>query len=243
MSHDFEIKEGAFIISDAHYSAKRPELEQLFSRIDEGILQPTQLILMGDIFDALFAPIPTTLHINKKMINLLNSIASKIEVLYLEGNHDFCLDGIFENVKIIPLAQQPLTCKFQDKTVLLAHGDFSEGLSYRFYTALIRSRFILNLLNLINTLSNNTILSKLDSYLDKKEDCNQFRGFENYIQKRLQEQFRDRCDYFFEGHFHQNRGFKVGDFNYFNLAAFACNQRYFIVQSSQKELVLGEKNL
>lgn len=243
MSLNFEIKEGAFIISDAHYSAKRPQLQTLFTKIDSGELKPTQLILMGDIFDTLFAPISKTLHVNQNMIDLLNSIAAKIEVLYLEGNHDFCLDGIFKNVKIVSLSQQPLTCKFENKTVMLAHGDFSEGLAFRFYTTLIRSRFVLACLNIINTLSKNAILKKLDAYLGKKEDCNKFTGFESYIERRLLKRFTQRCDYFIEGHFHQNRGFKVGDFSYFNLAAFACNQRFFIVQSSPKELLLETQEL
>jgi UDP-2,3-diacylglucosamine hydrolase len=243
MSLDFEIKDGAFIVSDAHYSSRRPELKDFFEKILSGELFPTQLILMGDIFDTLFAPIPKTLHVNKEMVALLNLIASKIEVLYLEGNHDFCLDGIFENIKIVPLSQQPFACKYKEKRVMLAHGDFSEGFMYKLYTSLIRSRFLLSVLRVIDSLGKNFILKKLDIYLAKKKDCNSFEGFENYINNRLRERFHKRCDYFFEGHFHQNRGFLVGDFHYFNLAAFACNQRFFIVQSSDKDLLLEENHL
>ena len=239
MSHRLELKSGAFIISDAHYSSHhRPELKSLFQEIDSGRLTPSQLILMGDIFDTLFSPIPYTLDANRDMIELLNSIAKKIEVVYLEGNHDFCLEGIFENIRTYPLESQPLTCKYEDKRVLLSHGDFSEGLGYKIYTSLIRSRFMLCILKYIDILGNHFILKKLDEYLQTKEDCNNFEAFEEYITARLEKRFSNRCDYFIEGHFHQNRSFKVGDFTYINLAAFACNQRYFIVQSSPKELLL-----
>jgi UDP-2,3-diacylglucosamine hydrolase len=238
MSHSFEIKEGAFIVSDAHYSVHRPELKNLLEEIDLGHLHPTQLILMGDIFDTLFAPIPYTLHLNFSMIELLNSIAQKIEVIYLEGNHDFCLEGIFCNVKTIPLSLQPLTCRYKNKKVLLAHGDFSEGLGYKIYTSLIRSRAILTILRFIDILGNHFILKKLDRYLQKKEDCNHFKNFEEYIVARLGRKFSHSCDVFIEGHFHQNRSFLVGDCTYINLPAFACNQRYIIVQSSQEELLL-----
>ena len=241
MSHNFEIKEGAFIISDAHYSTHRPQLKELFEDIDSKRLQPSQLILMGDIFDTLFGPIPYTLHHNKKMIDLLNSIAQKIEVLYLEGNHDFCLDTVFKNIKIVPLSLQPLTCKYKSKTVLLAHGDFGEDVGYKIYTSIIRNRFILALLKYIDIFGNHFILKKLDIYLQKKEDCNQFATFKEYITARLGKRFSHSCDYFIEGHFHQNKSFVVEDFIYFNLAAFACNQRYFIVQSSQEELILEVK--
>ena len=238
MSHSFELREGAFIISDAHYSAHhRPELKTFLQDILSGKFQPTQLILMGDIFDILFSPISHSLHVNKDMIELLDEIASKMEVIYLEGNHDFCLEGIFKNIKTVPLQQQPLTCKYKNKRVLLAHGDFSEGFTYKVYTALIRSRFLLTLLGFIDSVGNHFILQKLDRYLEKKEDCNGFRGFETYVKNRLSQRFNDRCDYFFEGHFHQNKSFQIENFTYINLPAFACNQRYFIVQSSAEELL------
>ena len=238
MSHNIELKEGAFLIADAHYSPHRPELKSLFEEIDSGLLQPTQLILMGDIFDMLFGVIPYTLHVNKEMLDLLNSIAQKIEVIYLEGNHDFCLDNVFENVKIVPLASQPLTCNYNDKTILLAHGDLGEDFGYKIYTSMIRNRLVLTFLKYIDIIGNHFILKKLDSYLQKKEDCNHFETFQGYITARLGKRFFNRCDYFIEGHFHQNRSFLVENFLYINLAAFACNQRYFIVQSSQEELLL-----
>ncbi|MBU0632096.1 metallophosphoesterase [bacterium] len=239
MSHNLELKQGAFIISDAHYSSHhRPELKTLFEDINSGRLNPTQLILMGDIFDALFAPITYTLHVNKDMIQLLDAISNKIEVVYLEGNHDFCLEGIFKNIKIFPLELQPVACKYGEKTVLLSHGDFSEGTMYKIYTSLIRSRFMLYILKYIDIVGNHFILKKLDAYLHKKEDCNDFEAFYEYIFARIGKRFSNRCDYFIEGHFHQDKSFKVDNFTYINLAAFACNQRYFIVQSFQEELLL-----
>lgn len=239
MSHSFELKKGAFVISDAHYSSHhRPELKALFEDIRSNRLEPTQLILMGDIFDALFAPIPYTQEVNQDMIELLDEISKRIEVIYLEGNHDFCLEGIFENIKIYPLESQPVTCKYEDKTVLLSHGDLGEGMLYKIYTSIIRSRFILYILKYIDILGDHFILKKLDDYLSKKEDCNNFESFLEYITARIGKRFTNRCDYFIEGHFHQNKSFKVDGFTYINLAAFACNQRYFIVQSSQEELLL-----
>ncbi|WP_345993525.1 metallophosphoesterase [Sulfurimonas sp. HSL-1716] len=239
MSHSFELKKGAFIISDAHYSSHhRPELKSLFEDIFSGRLNPSQLILMGDIFDALFAPIPYTVHENRDMIGLLNGISKKIEIVYLEGNHDFCLKGIFENIKIYPLKSQPVSCRYENKTVLLAHGDLGEGILYKIYTSLIRSPFVLYLLKYIDILGNHFILKNLDRYLQKKEDCNDFEAFQEYITARIGKRFTGRCDYFIEGHFHQNRSFEIDDFVYINLPAFACNQRYFIVQSSQQELLL-----
>jgi len=70
-----ELREGACIISDAHYSPDRPELLVLIKSIYSKELPVTQLILMGDIFDALFGLIEYTYTSNEEMIRLLELIA------------------------------------------------------------------------------------------------------------------------------------------------------------------------
>ncbi|MDX1295192.1 MAG: UDP-2,3-diacylglucosamine hydrolase, partial [Sulfurimonadaceae bacterium] len=84
------------------------------------------------------------------------------------------------------------------------------------------------------------IIKWLDRYLDRKEDCNEFTGFEGYITKRLEGVDLSGIDYFIEGHYHQNRGFSTGSCRYFNLGAFACNQRYYEVKSSKDQGLLSE---
>jgi len=235
------IKEGAYLISDAHYSDLRPELLNLIQEIHSKKLLPTQLILMGDIFDALFGGVAYTQKKNRKMIRLLDEIAKMIEVIYLEGNHDFNLNTCFESIKIFPISSQPLECFYKDKKVYLAHGDFDGGFGYLLYTRAIRNRVFVKFLTLIDYLIGHKILKKLDEYLAKKEDCREFVGFEAFVSSRLENKYS--CEYFIEGHYHQNRSFEVGDFHYINLGAFACNQRYFIVKSLQDKLLLEEKRL
>jgi len=238
MSHKLELREGAYIISDAHYSLQRPELLALIEDIHSKKLQPSQLILMGDIFDALFGSIEYTYETNQRMIELIEAIAKEIEVIYLEGNHDFHLKVIFQNVIIFPLAQQPVTLSFENKKVCLAHGDFDGKLGYKIYTALIRNPFVLFVLKYLDKALNHLIINKIEGHLDKKDDCVELSWFEEFIQNRFKNRFE--CDYFIEGHFHQNRRLKLEDFTYINLAAFACNQRYFIVKSLQDKEFLQE---
>lgn len=236
-----EIKEGAFVISDAHHSHKRPQLLNFFKDIQSKKYQPTQLILMGDIFDVLIGGIAKTIEQNKEIVEVLKDISKNIDVIYLEGNHDFNLKSIFKNIKVYRLSQQPLECLANGKTTYLAHGDFSAPVGYRIYTFFIRNRFILLILNTINKLFNNLILNKLDNYLDKKDDCKKIENFEQIIKKRIENKFD--CEYFIEGHFHQDSLLKLKNCNYINLGAFACNQRYFVVKFANKELLLGNKYL
>lgn len=239
MSHSIEIKEGAFVISDAHYSSARPELLEFIKAIRSKEFQPSQLLLMGDIFDALFGSIEYTYRDNQELINLLEEIAQEIEVIYFEGNHDFNLQAVFTNIKIFTIEEQPVLCNYKDKKVYLAHGDFDGKLGYKLYTALIRNRLVLQLLKPIDNLFNHFILNFVDTHLMKKDDCKELSWFDDFIQNRFGNRFD--CEYFIEGHFHQNKTIKLEKMSYVNLGAFACNQRYFIVKSLQNNTILEEK--
>jgi len=233
-----EIKEGAFVIADAHYSHIREELLFLIEDIHSKKLKPTQLILMGDIFDALFGNITYTLETNAHIVSLIDDISQEIEVIYLEGNHDFNLKDVFVKAKVFTIQNQPIVCTYKNKRVCLAHGDFSGDFFYKLYTSIIRNPFVLKVLNYFDNKTDHYILKKLDNYLSKKDDCKEFSGFEEYMQKRLVNKVE--CDYFIEGHFHQNSSIDFKDFRYINLGAFACNQRYFIVKSLQEAELLEE---
>lgn len=226
-----EIRSGAVFVSDAHYSDLRPELFGFLRTIEEQVEKIPQLILMGDIFDLLFGEIPLTHERNKEAVETLRRISEKIEVLYLEGNHDYNLAKLFPKVAVFPLSKQPLQCTHEGKRVCLAHGDFGTDLGYRIYTAVIRNPLVMKLLNLLNRVGNRFITDRLDAYLAKKEDCKEFSGFEAYIRKRLKSLDLVGCDYFIEGHYHQNRQFDLGSCRYVNLPAFACKEKYVIVQS------------
>lgn len=235
---DIELKKGAFVISDAHYSHIRPQFLDFLKAIQAKKLQPTQLILMGDIFDTLFGEVAYTQEINSQALQIINDISNEIEVVYLEGNHDFNLKKIFPKVKVFGIKQQPLKVTYDDKSILLAHGDIESPLLYNIYTSIIRNTFVITVLNIFDFISGHAIINRLDEYLSKKEDCKEFRGFREFIQSRIENKYI--CDYFIEGHFHQNKTLKFENYTYINLAAFACNQRYFIVKSSQDVEFLEE---
>lgn len=241
MSPSFTLREGAFLLGDAHYSHLRPQLLQLIEDIASKKIQIPQLILMGDILDALFGGVTYTLKENQNIIRLIDKISQDIEVIYLEGNHDFNLKEIFNHAKVFSIAEQPVLGIYDGKTIALAHGDFDGSFSYKLYTSFVRNPFVLKVLNFIDTKLGNKIIKMIDNYLDKKDDCQEFSGFESYMKNRGLQRYK--CDYFIEGHYHQNTFYTFKEFTYINLAAFACNQRYFIVKSSQDRVLLEEKRL
>ncbi len=241
MSHnDYQLQEGAILIADAHYSDEQPEFLEFLKALESGAIVTPQLILMGDIFDLLFGYIPLTQQRNHEAVTLINTLCKRMEILYLEGNHDFQLRTLFREIHVVPIKDQPFICYYNNKKVLLAHGDYRGTWSYRLYLFLIRSSPVLQLLNGIDMISNHAIIKRLDRYLSRKNHCRTIPHFQEKIDASEELFARYECDYVIEGHFHQNRTFHYDTFHYINLAAFACNQRYFIVQCENKQELLQE---
>ena len=236
----YELKVGAILVADAHYSDNHPEFFDFLKALESGDIVTPQLILMGDIFDLLFGYVPITQQRNHEVIASINRLGKRMDILYLEGNHDFQLHNIFPNIRVIPVAQQPFLCYYNNKKILLSHGDYRGTWSYRLYLYLIRSSPVLRLLNTIDMLSDHAIIKRLDDYLVTKDNCRKIPNFKekNSACKALFEGYD--VDYIIEGHFHQNTTFEYETFHYTNLAAFACNQRYFIVQCENKQELLQE---
>ena len=234
---DIEIQEGAIFIADAHYAASKPALKEFLEKIASKELDPPQLFLMGDIFDALFGGVPYTKTKVSEVVTLINFIATQIEVIYLEGNHDFRLHHYFKNITIFPIEQQPVELRTKNKTIWLAHGDFDAPFGYRLYTKLIRNPLILYFLNIYDSLTNHSILNFVDNHMSKKEECRELEWFDAFVKERSK---RLQCDVYVDGHFHQNKNYTLDNLKYINLGAFACNQRYFVVEFVQDEIIFKE---
>lgn len=231
MSHNI-LKPGAILIADAHCAPWRREFIDFLRALESGSIITPQLILMGDVFDMLYGPIPRTYHYNTEGLDLLNRLAEKIQIIYLEGNHDFLVDRVLPNIEVVRREHQPLLLDYEGKRVGLSHGDQVMGFGYEVYTALIRSPFVLGILRIIDTIGKGFIVSWLERMMKRKHHCRPIEHFETLIENRLSELSTDNFDVLIEGHFHQNRIFETDGLHYINLAAFACNERYFTVQSN-----------
>lgn len=234
----YEILPGALIVSDAHYGKKRPQLLSFLKSIQMGSLAVPQLILMGDIFDLLFGQVPITAEMNHEAVEVLRRISEHIPVLYLEGNHDYNLEILFPEAYVVPLQRQPIACRCEEVSLLLAHGDFHQPLLYRVYTAFIRNPIMLAVLWQINRLLGNAIIEKLERYLEGKDDCYVMDGFEKFVALHLASLELSNTDVFIEGHYHQGRRFEIRGVQYFNIDAFACNHCYAIVRNDKNAFTL-----
>ncbi|MDD5053531.1 MAG: UDP-2,3-diacylglucosamine hydrolase [Sulfuricurvum sp.] len=230
----------AILIADAHCAPWRTDFIDFLYALESGAIITPQLILMGDIFDMLYGPIPSTYRYNTQGLALINRLAEKIEIIYLEGNHDFLLQDLLPKVHVVRRENQPLVMKYEDKTIAFSHGDSVMGSGYEIYTTLIRNRIILTLLRGIDTLGGGFIVKWLEKQMKRKTHCRLIEDFEPLIKERMSLLKLDLIDILIEGHFHQNRIFNFHGLQYINIGAFACNERYFSVQSMQNQPLLHE---
>lgn len=228
-----KIKEGAIFIADAHESQKRKDFYELLCAIKEKKIITTQLFLMGDIFDLLVGKVQNCVNKNKQYIELLDDIATEIEVFYFEGNHDFCLEDIFSYVKVFPIQNQPVEFFLENgQSALLSHGDKYGDKKHQVYTSIIRSPKLLLFLNFLDILTRNFISNYIERRLLQKNICTTIKDFEQIAQRNIDLYVEKKYDFILEGHFHQNRQFQVNEMIYINFSSFACNQSYFIVKFS-----------
>ncbi|MFZ2890560.1 UDP-2,3-diacylglucosamine diphosphatase, partial [Sulfuricurvum sp.] len=195
---------GAILIADAHCAPWRTPFIDFLRALESGEIITPQLILMGDVFDMLYGPIPRTYPYNTEGIDLINRLSDRMEILYLEGNHDFLLDGLFPNVLVIRRENQPLMMSYEGKRVAVLHGDSAMGMGYEIYTALIRSPLVLGFLRLIDIIGKGFIISWLEQQMKRKSHCRNIEHFEALIEKRLHLFEGKKIDILIEGHFHQN---------------------------------------
>jgi len=212
MFHNLELKKGAIFIADAHYPNHDKEFLTFLQNIKSGKVKTSQLILMGDIFDLLVGTSSYLKDRFKKEIALIETIAQNIEVIYIEGNHDFYLKNLFDSVKVIPIEKQPLIMYSQNRTIAISHGDkYCMKLSYKIYTKLIRNPLILKLIPQAYA------KNKLQSMKSKKI-YKEIKNFESKV-KNIAKNYNSNL--IIEGHYHQ--GVIIN--NYISLPSFAyCNE-------------------
>lgn len=231
-----KIKNGAIFIADSHEDENRNNFYDFLQKVDSKEIKTEQLFLMGDMFDLLVGKVEYGVNQYDKYIKLIDKIALHVEVIYFEGNHDFGLESLFENVKVIPLQNQPQIAKLEDNTkVHLSHGDKYGDIVHTVYTKIIRSISILFVLNFIDRINNYNISKKIKLSQLKKSICSKIGNFEQIIASKLHYYKAEEGSYIVEGHYHQNHKFEKDGVKYINLPSFACNQSYIIVECFKDE--------
>ena len=218
------IKENALFVADAHYPHHGEEFLTLLQHIKNNTIQTPQLFLMGDIFDLLFGHNNYIQTFSKKAIELIQELSKNIEIIYLEGNHDFCLKDIFPYVKVYSREEQPVHYKLDKQNVYLSHGDLYEtGFGYNLYSKILRKKTTLTLLKPFEK----QIIDHRMKKLKAKKICGDFVNY----QKRFDaiRSHYPKNALIIEGHFHQ----AVIHKNYISLPSLACQGEVGVIEKGK----------
>lgn len=237
MSHDFRIKDGAIFVADVHYAPYRTQflgfLKELIAK------KPSQLFLLGDIFDFLSSQISYSIAQNMALIDEINRASKTIEIFYFEGNHDFNLKNLFPNVTIFSRKEQPAIFFYDSQKIAISHGDIYSNWLHEIYFFCVSKKELLKLLELVDTrLLQNKASKMLYRWLEKKKICKSIDINKKLILKRIKNYLE--CDQIIEGHFHTKLDLSVDKKRYIAISAFACNRSSFVVESLNKQFKLKE---
>jgi len=216
-----EIKENALLVADSHYPHHGDAFLDLLQKLDSEEIKTPQLFLMGDNFDLLFGHNDYIQTFSSEAITLLQKLSQKLEIHYFEGNHDFCLQELFPEIKVYSREEQPVIFSLKEKKVALSHGDkYVTGFGYDLYCKVLRNKSTLTLLKPFEK----SIIADRMKKLSQKNICHTFEGFEKRVEKILENY--QNVDIVIEGHFHQSK--IIG--KYVSLPSQACQNKVAVIE-------------
>ncbi|AXX91727.1 UDP-2,3-diacylglucosamine hydrolase [Malaciobacter molluscorum LMG 25693] len=224
----FELKENSLFVADSHYNEKNKQFLIFLEKLKSKEIECKQLILMGDMFDFISSESKYFVKRNQKLLDIINELSNDIDILYFEGNHDYNMQPLFKNVKVIKREKQPLLLNYKNKKIAICHGDIFTPKSYDIYCKVIRNHYLLIFLNMLDI--KNFISKKIYYALIKKIICFDFKEFETLALKRSR---NFDADIIVEGHFHQGKQYTFGNKRYINIPSLCCSQEYSILKDEQ----------
>lgn len=217
------LKKGAIFVADSHFSEVNIEFLFFLEKLKKKEIETSQLFLMGDMFDFISGESRYFVKINQKLIDIINELSHSIEIVYLEGNHDYNLQKLFPKLKVYKRENQPIFAKYQDKKIALAHGDIFTPKAYDIYCKIIRNHPLLVFLNLIDF--KYWLSKKIYNKLIKKNICSKMKDFNSFAKRRL---VKYNSDIVIEGHFHQGKFYEEKNKLYINIPSLCCDKKYTI---------------
>ncbi len=223
-----EIKQNALFVADAHYPHHGDEFLKLLQKLKTKEITTPQLFLMGDIFDLLFGHNEYIQDFSKEAIELLQELSKELEIIYIEGNHDFCLKEIFPNIQVYSRKEQPIHFKLNQQDIYLSHGDkYETKLGYNLYSNILRNKFTLTFLKIFQK----QIIDDRMAKLKVKKICKPFVNYKKRFEKIISHYPKDSL--VIEGHFHQALVYK----NYISLPSLACQGKVALVKGEGLEFI------
>ncbi len=193
------------ILSDLHlWGPEDPLYRALLRFIDEQCQADDKLFIVGDLFDLFIGNKSVFRDRYDELIQKLKSLRERnIEVFYIEGNHDFQMENLFEDSPHIKLYADQIHYEWNGRKFLFCHGDKINWKdvgyhTFRFLTRNFFTQCIIEALpgKLIDRIG--TTLSKTSRGYHPEPDDKTVQLFRNYACEQITHGF----DFVIMGHSH-----------------------------------------
>ncbi len=234
-----------YLISDIHVKLDQRNSEILKSFLSLDFLKGDRIFFLGDIFDLMIGPHKEYRSLYSWFFDALDTlIANGVEVHYFEGNHDFHLEKLLSEHGVI-LHKDPVVEMFDDKRVLLCHGDEIElgNPTYKAYKYFIQSK-ALNFVG--NYLMPYKVLNMIGENASKKSRSrNKNRYGDSQKNTNIRDSFRKAAkiarvkydvDIVICGHSHYMDNYKWESYQYLNCGYTPNTKTYIKIADSQYTL-------
>ncbi len=192
-------------ISDLHLAdSDDPRTIKFLSFMDREQSELERLIVGGDLFDLWIGDKGIFFSKYQTILNKLSELRQKgIEIVYLEGNHDFSLSKYFSDTLKIHVVPEEVQLNIGGAKVFIAHGDQvnREDHGYLFLRWFLRTPFLRLLVKILPS-SWLWALSHRSSYVSRHYRAphpNTIQLFRDFAKNKLES---DSCDVVILGHTH-----------------------------------------
>jgi UDP-2,3-diacylglucosamine hydrolase len=240
-------------ISDLHIRTKNDNAHKCFDAFvnHSKVQQSQEVYLLGDIFDMMVGDQQQYLDQYDFFFSSLNSLIKKnIKVIYVEGNHDFHLENVFETfVKNNNISEEMfLYSKDEIETVIngqkfiFCHGDIvdSENKSFQRWKSIYRSTVFRLLVNKIIPYSFAKRIGNKASSNSKKRNSKSFeyeKSKETYINgaKKI---LKDKTNTILVGgHTHIIEDININKCQYINNGFPIRDQKFIHIENNSAKLI------
>lgn len=221
------------LLGDAHLREGDAEVEAFIGFLDSLPRDIRVLGILGDLFSTWIGRRELCRPHQADIVEALRRLRRRgCQLIYVEGNHDFFLDRLYDGEPFDMLADESLDLRLAGRRIHLAHGDLMNrrDLQYRAWRGLSKNRLFFGLFNLVPRRPRERMIDAVESSLARTNL--EFRGgfpvaeCEAYARPRI----RDGVELLVFGHFHEERRLEVQDGDrrgtVFVLPAWRSDHRY-----------------